>query len=128
MVGLPGGERLMDPAYLVGAGGALGAVLRYLVGQVVPSTGIPLHTFIVNSVGSFVLGLVVFSSAGDHIVLFVGIGMCGSFTTYSTFSVQTVQLWESTNRFRSIGYALGTLFSSLLAVLAAKGIITMVLG
>lgn len=112
----------MDPAHLVGAGGAIGAVLRYIIGQVVPKTGFPFHTFFVNSIGSFVLGLVVFSSVGNQVVLFVGIGLCGSFTTYSTFSVQTVQLWESGDRIRSLSYSLGTLVVGLLAIGLAKGI------
>jgi len=105
----------IPPAQLVGAGGAVGAVLRYLVGEVVPSERFPFGTLAVN-VGSFALGLVTFGAASTPVVLFVGVGICGSFTTYSSFSVETVRLWEDGNRLRAAIYAVGTFCLCLLAV------------
>ncbi len=95
----------MEPAYLVGTGGAIGAVLRYLVATLVVrlqgSTSFPTATLVVNTVGSFVLGLLIFGGANSDLLLFVGVGICGAFTTYSSFSVQTVRLIEDGN----YGYA-----------------------
>ncbi len=118
----------IPPAQLVGAGGALGAVLRYLVGEFVPSERFPFGTLAVNVLGSFALGVVTVAAASTDIVLFVGIGICGSFTTYSSFSVETVRLWESGSRLRAAIYAVGTLCLCLLAVGVAWGVVSLVGG
>lgn len=118
----------IPPAQLVGAGGALGAVLRYLVGEFIPSERFPFGTLAVNVFGSFALGVVTFVAASTDIVLFVGIGVCGSFTTYSSFSVETVRLWESGSRLRAGLYAVGTLCLCLLAVGGAWGVVSLVGG
>jgi len=115
----------MEPAHLLGTGGAIGAILRYLVGLALAHDRFPFSTLLVNVLGSFVLGLVVFASLSDEVVLFVGTGACGSFTTYSSFSVQTVQFWEGGDRFRAILYAGGTLALCLLAAAAGAGVATM---
>lgn len=87
-----------DPAYLVGTGAAVGAVARYLVADLVVrwqgSGSFPTATLVVNVIGSFLLGLVVLGGASERVTLLVGTGICGAFTTYSSFSVQTVRLWE----------------------------------
>lgn len=72
---------------LVGLGGALGAVLRYVAGHLVDGR-MPLGTVAVNIVGSFLLGL--FSGLGldGASVAFLGTGFCGALTTYSSFVVQ----------------------------------------
>jgi len=114
----------MDPAHLLGTGGAIGAILRYLVGLALSDDRFPFSTLSVNVLGSFVLGLVVFTSLSDEVVLFVGTGACGSFTTYSSFSVQTVQFWEGGDRFRAILYAGGTLVLCLLAAATGAGVAT----
>lgn len=114
----------MEPAHLLGTGGAIGAVLRYAVGQLLLHDRFPFSTLLVNVVGSFVLSLVVFSRLDNDIILFVGTGACGSFTTYSSFSVQTVQLWESGDRLRASIYASGTLVLCLVAAGIAAGIAT----
>lgn len=87
----------------VGAGGALGAIARYLVtgwvSRVMP-TGIPYGTLTVNIVGSLVVGFASGVFAGraqsrDHLMqLFVVVGVCGGFTTFSAFSAETYRLVE----------------------------------
>jgi CrcB protein len=114
----------MEPAHLVGTGGAIGAVLRYFIGLALPHDRFPFSTLAVNVVGSFLLGLVVFASLTDDVVLFIGTGACGSFTTYSSFSVQTVRLWENDDRFGAIRYAGGTLGLCLLAAAGGAGVAT----
>lgn len=103
-------------AYLVGAGGMVGAVLRYLVGEYVEVEGFPLGTLTVNVVGSFVLGLVTFLGAGDTVTLLVGTGACGSFTTFSSFSFDTVRLWETGSKVTSAVYATVNLVGALVAI------------
>ncbi|ELZ94933.1 CRCB integral membrane protein [Haloferax mucosum ATCC BAA-1512] len=74
---------------LVAAGGFLGAMLRYGVSLVVPGAG---GTLTANVVGSFVLGTFITSVSSRRAQLLFGTGMLSSFTTYSTFAVQTASL------------------------------------
>jgi CrcB protein len=69
-----------------------------------------------------VLGIVVFAGLDGDIALFVGTGACGSFTTYSSFSVQSVRMWETGDRLRGGIYALGTLGLCLAAAAIAAGL------
>jgi CrcB protein len=110
---------MLEPAHLVGTGGAIGAVLRYAVGQWLDHERFPLATFAVNVFGSLLLGLVVFLGAGETLAFFLGVGLCGSFTTYSSFSVETVRLWDEGDRLRAAVYAAGTLLACTAAVALA---------
>lgn len=112
----------MEPAHLLGTGGAIGAVLRYAIGRWLSHDRFPIATLVVNALGSFLLGLVVFAETTDEIVLFVGVGACGSFTTYSSFSFQTVRLWDRGDRLLAALYAFGTLVLCLGTVGLAAGI------
>jgi fluoride exporter len=88
---------------LVGFGGAIGSVLRFLTSLIAAhwfGTEYPYGTLIVNLSGSFVIGLVqqVGSDAlliPDNVRIFLTTGMMGGLTTYSTFSYETVQLMET---------------------------------
>lgn len=118
----------MEPAYLLGTGGAIGAVGRYLVADLVArrqgSTKFPLSTLVVNVIGSFVLGVVVFGGFSEAVTLFFGVGVCGAFTTYSSFSVQTVRLWESGRR----GYAVVNAVGNFVLCAVAVGLAWLLLG
>lgn len=92
-------------AQLVGFGGAIGAILRYLVGEAIAAESAPVDTLTVNVLGSFALGLVTAVAASTEVALLVGTGICGSFTTYSSFSVETVRLWEQGKQKQAVGYA-----------------------
>ncbi|SDH92568.1 CrcB protein [Alteribacillus persepolensis] len=88
------------------AGGAAGAVCRYFAGKWISSlpvkTSFPIGMLAVNVIGSFGLGLFLGSVYGgiplgayeDQLYLFVAIGFFGAFTTFSTFSMETIQLLE----------------------------------
>lgn len=102
-------------AILVGIGGALGAVLRYLVGQLIPTRAFPWGPLVVNAFGSFILGVVLFGITDGELLLVVGVGFCEAFTTFSSFSFQTVALWERTEHRRAVMNALGNLVLSILA-------------
>ncbi|TYL37013.1 fluoride efflux transporter CrcB [Natronococcus pandeyae] len=101
---------------LVGVGGAVGALGRYTVATIVEGDRFPLSTFLVNVVGSFLLGLVLFSDLGESVRLFVGVGVCGAFTTFSTFSVDTVRLVEDGHVWTAVVYALGNILVSVAAI------------
>jgi CrcB protein len=81
------GDRL-DPL-LVASGGFVGASLRYGVGLLVPGAA---GTLVVNVLGSFALGAFVSLVPRHRAQLLLGTGLLSSFTTYSTFAVQTVGL------------------------------------
>jgi CrcB protein len=104
------------PPLLVGVGGALGALGRFAVTRYVPAETLPMGTLAVNVLGSFLLGLVTFAGAGENLLLFVGVGACGSFTTFSSFSFETVRLYERGHPWRAALNAVGTLLGAGLAV------------
>ena len=84
---------------LVGLGGAIGSMLRYLATEIIPSNHIPYGTISVNLVGSMLLGIMFGAIAADVIinqnyVLLFGTGVLGAFTTMSTFAMDTVTLSE----------------------------------
>lgn len=115
---------MTDPAQLVGVGGAVGAVARHGVGALVAARGLdgpgfPVATFTVNVVGTFLLGLLTFAGVGGETMLLVGVGACGAFTTFSSFSFDTVRVWESGDRRLAAGYAVGTLLAATAALGAA---------
>lgn len=94
----------------VGAGGFLGAVARYLMGLVPYEGDFPLMTFIVNFVGAVAIGAVMEVASGwpgmpENALLFLKTGICGGFTTFSTFSLETVTLFEEGK------YAVGALYA-----------------
>ncbi|WP_132056873.1 fluoride efflux transporter FluC [Halorussus amylolyticus] len=100
---------------LVGAGGALGALARYAVGVLL--SGRTADTLAVNVLGSFALGaLTVVSAEGSALSATFGVGFCGAFTTFSSFAVETVLLYEDGERRAAIRNAAVNLAGALLAV------------
>ncbi|QFZ17350.1 fluoride efflux transporter CrcB [Saccharothrix syringae] len=99
-------------AGLVFAGAAVGAVLRYLTGLLLPRR-FPWATLAVNVAGSFVLGVV--AGASPAVTALVGTGFCGGLTTFSTFSWETVALVEAGRA----GQALANVATSLVTGVAA---------
>jgi len=112
----------VEPAHLVGTGGAVGALCRHYLVQVVGTETFPLGTLAVNAVGSFVLGLVTFAGVTGDAALLVGVGACGSFTTFSSFSVETVRLWEDGYVALAALNAVGNLVCALAGIGLAWGI------
>ena len=103
-------------------GGALGAPARFLVdGWIEPRVRsvFPWGTFVVNVSGSFVLGIVtglaLYHGLGDIPRAALATGFCGAYTTFSTFSYETVLLFETGEHRRAIGNALGSIALGLVA-------------
>ncbi|MBT2649454.1 CrcB family protein [Bacillus sp. ISL-34] len=84
--------------FAVGFGGAAGAILRYCVILTAGHSFFPFGTFLINIVGSFLLGMIngYFASKKKSLVfLALGSGFCGGFTTMSTFSQEVVNLLQT---------------------------------
>lgn len=86
----------LRPLALVGAGGFLGAVLRYGLTVGLPSS-VPLGTLVANLLGTFLLGVLLYEARvadtlGPETRLIVGTGFCSSVTTYSAFALETSRL------------------------------------
>ncbi len=111
----------------VGMGGFLGAVCRYLMGLIpVPDkSGFPWITLTVNVIGAFVIGLVAAAAAkngwgNSHLVLFLKTGVCGGFTTFSTFALESSSLLEKGQTGMAAAYMICSLAFCLLAVWAGQ--------
>ena len=89
---------MMTGWMLAGAGGAAGAVLRYLIGLLPmnPENGFPIKTLLINLAGSFTIGMIAALAAKNamnpKLVVFLKAGVCGGFTTFSSFALETQQL------------------------------------
>ena len=80
---------------LVAAGGALGCLARFAVSSAWPRVGFPWHTLAVNLAGSFVLGALFLDHGMEHSArLAIAVGFLGGFTTLSTYSAETIDLWR----------------------------------
>ena len=87
----------MNSLLLVAAGGALGALCRYLTGMFasfVFGSFFPVGTLIVNVLGCFVIGSVYASEPSGLLGDFVLQGFCGALTTFSTFSLNSFRLFQ----------------------------------
>ena len=113
----------MSRALLVGVGGFLGSLARYWLTGVVQAVGgfeFPLGTLAVNVIGSFVIGLVLALSLDRGLLnaelrIFLAAGVCGGFTTMSTFSYETMALLRD----GSVAAAFWNVAAQLTACLAA---------
>ncbi len=97
---------------LVGTGGALGTMLRYLCQRFLPGisgSGFPWNTLMVNLAGCLLIGLLwgwtsKTINGSDQIKLFAITGLCGGFTTFSAFSVETLQLVKNDKLLWALAY------------------------
>lgn len=115
---------------LVGLGGAVGSVLRYLIGLIPIKSGsvFPIKTLVINVVGAFLIGLIVGISLKNPaiskgIVLMLKVGVCGGFTTFSTFAFETSDLISSGRVLLAVLYMCLSVVLSVLAVFGAQIIV-----
>jgi CrcB protein len=117
----------MSNLLLIGIGGFLGAVLRYLIGGWIQNgvLDFPLGTLAVNVIGSFMLGLIMYLSEYEgffstEMRTFLTIGFVSSFTTMSTFGYETFRFLEQKEIVLFALNLVGTVTLSLLAVYLGK--------
>ena len=88
----------MEHYLLVGAGGSIGALLSYAISRAVGQRyrgSWPLGTFVINLTGAFALGLMVsILSKSSSLGAFLGVGILGGYTTFSTYVYEAVFLME----------------------------------
>jgi len=111
----------------VASGGALGAVGRHGVNSLALhffGEHFPWGTLGVNVIGSFLVGVIVtifdhYWTPPEHIRYFLVTGMIGAFTTFSTFSLDLIDLWERQQYVWLAGYALSSIILSVGAIILA---------
>lgn len=109
---------------VVGLGGALGSMLRYLTTVVTAkyyTASFPLATFMVNVAGCFLAGLIFGmitqeTTEAQNLKFLLITGFCGGFTTFSAFALENVRLMNSGNAAVAVMYALASIAAGLLAV------------
>lgn len=113
----------------VAAGGLVGAPSRYLVDRAVTNrlaSDLPWGTFVINMTGSLLLGLLTGLSLGHHLPAvpkaLLATGFCGAYTTFSTFTFETVRLIEEGQLVEAAGTVLGGVVIGLGAAAAGVAI------
>lgn len=93
----------------VGLGGAVGAMLRYAISLIPYKGGFPLLTFVTNILGALLIGFIVGYASkrnvNDSLILFLKTGLCGGFTTFSTFSLEAYNLFVGGSKILAVSYA-----------------------
>ncbi len=106
---------------IVGAGSFIGGAIRYLLSTFMKNvcgSGFPWGTLSVNLLGCFLFGIIfaIFSknnSTGNTLYLLLTTGICGGFTTFSTFAHESVQMLQHGNTFGFIGYVATSIIAGL---------------
>ncbi len=114
----------------VGIGGFIGSICRYLVGLIPlkENSGFPFKTLCINIVGAFVLGMLSAyaaknPNANPRLMLLLKVGVCGGFTTFSTFAYESTSLFTSGKSGLALAYVLISVTAGILAVFLAEQII-----
>ena len=119
----------MIKCLIVGAGGAIGAIGRYLIGLLPmnPENGFPVKTFLINVIGCFIIGIIAAladkNAVNPNLVLLIKVGICGGFTTFSSFALETEGLIAKVSTGVALMYVILSLVCGVLAVFAAEKMI-----
>ena len=114
----------MKQLLFIGLGGFIGSILRYLVSKLnlsVHFLSIPVGTLSVNIIGSLVIGFIAGIAMKSEIIspdvrLFLMVGVCGGFTTFSSFSLENMMLLQNGQYFSALIYTLSSVIFSIMAV------------
>ena len=109
----------------VGLGGALGAIGRYAISMIPIKTEFPFLTLITNILGAVLIGFIsgMVSAKQDvsqNAVLFWKTGVCGGFTTFSTFSLEAYELFEKGSTILGLVYAVVSVVSCIFGIVCGK--------
>ena len=114
----------------VGFGGFLGAVCRYLLGLVPLKNDIifPVKTFIINIAGCFAIGIVAALALKNfkenpRLILFLKAGICGGFTTFSSFALETNDLIKGGHTAVAFTYVILSVVIGILMIILAQQLI-----
>jgi CrcB protein len=120
--------RLRD-LFLVGAGGSAGALSRYLLALLIDArlgNAFPYATLVINVTGSFILGVVggafEVESLPAEVRLGIGVGFLGAYTTFSTFTYETVSMLEGGRTLVALLYVGASLLVGFAAAAVGHGI------
>jgi len=105
----------------IGLGGAAGSMLRYACSLVIGQKLFPVATLLINTCGSFIIGMVVALSLKNEAFnhnwkLFLATGICGGFTTFSAFSLENFELLENGKPMMMVLYSVASLLLGITAV------------
>lgn len=112
--------------FTVMLGGFIGAITRYKTGEWLQTNEFPIGTLVINLIGCFLLGWLltyirIKRNIRPEFTSFIGTGFIGSFTTFSTFSVETIHLFQNGLVFYGILYVtVSIIFGLLLSYLGLK--------
>lgn len=122
----------MNTILLVMSGGAVGALARYqlgrLAGHMLPGASWPWGTFAANLLGGFAMGLLAgwlarfHASSGEPFRLLLAVGVLGGFTTFSSFSLETVLMMERGQFGLAMGYAVFSVVGAIGALAAGLAV------
>lgn len=117
----------------IGFGGILGALLRFLLGKYISGkvSGFPLGTLVINVTGSFALSLLFFYFHGgqalnENVYLALTTGVMGAYTTFSTFTYETLQLAQEGRAATASAYLGGNVFLGIIGLLLGKLVANMI--
>jgi CrcB protein len=123
------GRNTMRTSIIVGMGGFLGTVCRYLLSLIpfTDKTGFLFITLAINVLGAFAIGMLAglsakYTGANADLMAFLRVGVCGGFTTFSTFALEITNLFGSGKAWAGATYILLSLILGVAAVLAGKAI------
>ncbi|MBS1615695.1 MAG: fluoride efflux transporter CrcB [Bacteroidetes bacterium] len=110
---------------LVGIGGAAGSMLRYGISWLLPRGmhGFPWSTFLTNIAGCFLIGLLAGMMPGNHWLrrtgwFLLGTGLCGGFTTFSSFALESIVLTQEGMSLKAAAYLIASIGIGLVFCLA----------
>lgn len=102
-------------------GGALGSVVRYLIGKRISEVSrsrIPMGTGLVNLSGAILLGVLTALDFDGNLYALAGDGFLGAYTTFSTFMYEGFQLFQDREKLNALVYIVGTIVIGVLGFLA----------
>ncbi|MBR7019278.1 MAG: fluoride efflux transporter CrcB [Prevotella sp.] len=113
----------MRDIVIVGIGSGIGGICRYLISLAMnhAGNGFPWGTFAVNVAGCLLIGILWgvtsrFQNVSPSLSLFLMVGFCGGFTTFSTFSKEGLTMLQANNHILFSLYAIGSVVLGIMAV------------